>query len=96
MLWKHKDNYHKEEDVEIKMRITKIFKDPLTRQANEAVRINQRNYLKGELLNSESEFNHPPRLQNRKSAKLGTLSQQEGGRSEGLPKCPNPYFEPDI
>ena len=29
-------------------------------------------------------------------AKLGTLSQQEGGRSEGMPKCPNPYFEPDI
>ena len=32
------------------------------------------------------------RLQNRKLAKLGTLSQQEGGRSEGLPKCPNTYF----
>ena len=36
------------------------------------------------------------RLQNRKSAKLWTLFQQEGGSSEGLPKCPNPYFEPKI
>ena len=36
------------------------------------------------------------RLQNQKLAKLGTLSQQEGGRSEGLPKCPDPYFEPGI
>ena len=36
------------------------------------------------------------RLQNLKTVKLGTLSQQEGGRSEGLPKCPNSYFEPEI
>ena len=36
------------------------------------------------------------RLQNQKKVKLGTLSQQEGGRSEGLSKCPNPYFEPKI
>ena len=35
------------------------------------------------------------RWQNRKTVKLGTLSQQEGGRSEML-KYPNPYFEPDI
>ena len=40
------------------MEITKKFKDPLTRQANEAVRINNRG--KSELLNSKSEFNHPP------------------------------------
>ena len=36
------------------------------------------------------------RLQNRKSVELGTLSQQEGGSSKGLCKCPNPYFEPEI
>ena len=59
VLWKHKENDHKEEDMEIKMKITKIFKDPLTRLANETVRINQRNDLKGELLNSKSKFNHP-------------------------------------
>ena len=40
------------------MQITKKCKDPLTRQANEGVRINNRN--KNELLNSKTEFNHPP------------------------------------
>ena len=40
------------------MKITKTFKDPLTRQANEAVRIN--NGISGQLLNSKNEFNHPP------------------------------------
>ena len=40
------------------MEITKKFRDPLTRQANEAVRISGRN--KTEILNSKSEFNNPP------------------------------------
>ena len=40
------------------MKITKKFRDPLTRQANEVVRIENRN--KNELLNSKTEFNHPP------------------------------------
>ena len=35
------------------------FKDPLTRQANEAIRIRMRKKNKGERLNSKSEFNHP-------------------------------------
>ena len=49
---------HMNEDVEYGLEITGIFKDPLTRQANESVRIYNR---KGsELLNSKSEFNHPP------------------------------------
>ena len=60
VLFKHKLNEHKEEEMVISMKITKIFKDPLTRQANEAVRIGKRNENKGELLNSKSEFNHPP------------------------------------
>ena len=38
--------------------ITKKFKDALTRQANEAVRIFNR--PSHETLNSKSEFNHPP------------------------------------
>ena len=42
------------------MKITGKFRDPLTRQANEAVRISQRSKNTGELLNSKSEFNHPP------------------------------------
>ena len=40
------------------MEIMKKFRDPLTRQSNEAVRISQRR--KDEILNSKSEFNHPP------------------------------------
>ena len=40
------------------MEITGVFKDALTRQAEEAVRIKTRN--NEELLNSKSEFNHPP------------------------------------
>ena len=60
VLLKYKLNEHQQEEMMIKMKITKKFKDPLTRQANEAVRINQRNKNKGELLNSKSEFNHPP------------------------------------
>ena len=39
------------------MRITGKYKDPLTRQANKAVRISQRNKNIGELLNSKSELN---------------------------------------
>ena len=44
--------------MKISMKIIKKFKDPLTRQANEAVRINNRK--NDEILNSKSEFNHPP------------------------------------
>jgi hypothetical protein len=40
------------------MGITGLFKDALTRQANEAVRI--KNCEKSEILNSKSQFNHPP------------------------------------
>jgi hypothetical protein len=42
------------------MEITQKFRDPLTRQANEAVRIKNRSKNQEELLNSKSEFNHPP------------------------------------
>ena len=47
-----------EEIVSFKMEITGLFKDALTRQANEAVRI--KNCKKSEILNSKSQFNHPP------------------------------------
>ena len=60
VLLKHKLKEHQEEEMKIKMKITQKFKDPLTRQANEAVRISMRNKNKAELLNSKSEFNHPP------------------------------------
>ena len=58
VLYKHKQNEHQLEEMNIRMEITKPFRDPLTRQANEGVRIENR--AKNELLNSKSEFNHPP------------------------------------
>ena len=60
VLWKHKQKEHGDEEMKVTMQITKKFRDPLTRQANEAVRIGHRNKNPGELLNSKSEFNHPP------------------------------------
>ena len=56
-LYKHKVNDHKEEEMVFRMEITKKYRDPLSRQANEAVKISGRK--KNELLNSKNEFNHP-------------------------------------
>ena len=58
VLYKHKLSDHPHENVKFKMEITNKFKDALTRQANEAVRIFSR--PSHETLNSKSEFNHPP------------------------------------
>ena len=58
VLYKHKMTDHKYENVKFRMEITNKFTDALTRQANEAVRISARSSQ--ELLNSKSEFNHPP------------------------------------
>ena len=49
---------HQDENVKFQMEITQKFKDAMTRQANEAVRIFSR--PSHEILNSKSEFNHPP------------------------------------
>ena len=57
-LFKHKQTEHEAEDMKFSMEITRKFKDPLSRQANEAVRISSR--ATNELLNSKNEFNHPP------------------------------------
>ena len=57
-MFKHKQNEHGGEEIKYRMEITKKFRDPLTRQANEAVRITTRK--KNEILNSKTEFNHPP------------------------------------
>ena len=73
--------------MKVNMKITKKFRDPLTRQANEAVRIGHRSKNPGELLNSKSEFNHPPvsriviekrKIKNdaQKNLKLAATSQQ--------------------
>ena len=57
-LYKHKLTDHAHENVKFKMEITQKFRDAMTRQANEAVRIYSR--PAHETLNSKSEFNHPP------------------------------------
>ena len=56
-LFKHKQNYHPDETAEFKMEVKGKFKDPLTRLANEGVRI--KNRKPEELLNSKSEFHQP-------------------------------------
>ena len=58
VLYKHQLKEHVNEDPKFKMEISNKFKDALSRQANEAVRINSRS--NSELLNSKCEFNHPP------------------------------------
>ena len=58
VLYKHKMLEHINEDVEYGLEITGIYRDALTRQANESVRIYNRK--ESESLNSKSEFNHPP------------------------------------
>ena len=58
VLHKHKTLAHIHEEVEFGLEVTGIFKDALTRQANESVRIYKRH--SSEILNSKSEFNHPP------------------------------------
>ena len=58
VLYKHKMTEHENEDADFSMEITGRFSDALTRQADEAVRIHGRK--DEELLNSKSEFNHPP------------------------------------
>ena len=57
-LYKHKTLEHYDEEVEYKLEITGIFRDALSRQANESIRIYKR--PESENLNSKSEFNHPP------------------------------------
>ena len=57
-MYKHKMMDHEEENVEFDLEITGVFKDALSRQANESVRIYSRQ--SSEILNSKSEFHHPP------------------------------------
>ena len=56
-MYKHKVLEHENEDVDFEMEITGVFKDALSWQADEAMRITKRKNV--ELLNSKSEFNHP-------------------------------------
>ena len=54
-MFKHKQNGHP--DAEIKMEVTRKFKDPLTRVANEGVRIKNQKPVK--LLNSKIKSHQP-------------------------------------
>ena len=56
-LYKHKLQHHPHEDCIFKLKVVKKFKDALTRQADESVRIQN---LKGLSMNSKSEFCAPP------------------------------------
>ena len=58
VIFKHKQSDHKHKEMAMKMVVTNSFKDSLTRQSNEAVRINRRQ--NDTLLNSKGEMNHPP------------------------------------
>ena len=55
-LWKHQTNFHPGLQPTYNMRALKFFKDPLTRQINEGVRINNSRSTPGFLMNSKSEF----------------------------------------
>ena len=58
MIYKHKISDHKDEEMIMKMVIKKTFKDALSRQSNEAVRIDSR--PNRTLLNRKIEMNHSP------------------------------------
>ena len=58
VLYKHQLKEHPNQTAAFEMEITGTFKDALSRQADEAVRIYGRQGQ--ELMNSKSEFNHPP------------------------------------
>ena len=56
VLFKYKQIEYQNEERKFSTEITRTFKDPLTRQANESVRIYNRG--ENELLNIKSEFNN--------------------------------------
>ena len=56
---KHQELKHPGKKVTFEFGLTRKFKDPLTRQAEEGLRIS-RHTKSSTILNSKSEFNHPP------------------------------------
>ena len=52
----HQNEEHQGTTPNYKMKVEKVFKDPLSRQAGEAVMIRR---TKGNVLNSKLEFNQP-------------------------------------
>jgi hypothetical protein len=76
VLYKHQIIEHENEDADFQMEITGVFKDAISRQADEAVRINSRQ--SHELMNSKSQFNHPPvaRIVVEKNLKRGWVNKR--------------------
>ena len=74
---------HEHKQVKFWMEITDKFKNALSRQANEAVRISSRPV--NQLLNSKSEFNHPPTarvvVEKKKYFKKQSVAQLSHGHS---------------
>ena len=56
---KHQELKHPHKKVTFEFGLTKKFKDPLSRQADEGLRISKQT-KSTTILNSKSEFNHPP------------------------------------
>ena len=83
VLFKHIMTAHQHERVKFRMEITDRFKNALSRQANEAVRISRRPV--NQLLNSKSEFNHPPTarivVEKKKYFKKQSVAQLSHGHS---------------
>ena len=55
-IYKHQTNFHPGQEPNYTMKALKFFKDPLTRQINEGVRINNSRSSPDHLMNSKSEF----------------------------------------
>ena len=83
VLYKHKLTEHPNEEVKFKFEVTDRFKDALTRQANEALRIASRKNT--ELLNSKSEFNHL--LTARKMVEKVKNSKNQNNKISSAPTC---------
>ena len=55
-LLKHNDIFHPNQEPNFKVKAVGFFKDPLSRQVNEGIRINNSRSDKGHLMNSKAEF----------------------------------------
>ena len=55
-LQKHTKTYHPGKEPDFEIKVVDFFMDPLTRQVNEGVRINNSQSDPGLLINSKSEF----------------------------------------
>ena len=85
---------HIDEEVEYGLEVTGLFKDALTRQANESVRIYNRRGTS--ILNSKSEFNHPPtaRVMVEKKKKYEIKANQ--GQADPAPACSKPKLQQQL